>query len=490
MNDVFSANTPKLAWLPWAITALAIGAAALLLFRSNFRGNGKPAEEGAIQFAIQPPENTGIMPFSTETCVAISPDGRYVVYNTLARGSVRTYQAWIHSMDSLDSRVLVKERSNSFVWSPDSRWVAYQSGGKVRQVEVATGRTVTIVDDDKSYIPSAWSHQGILLLVRTGGGPLYKVAETGGVPVPATSLDIARGEQGHYHATFLQDGRHFLYTALSSSQAEPRIVLASLDDPSSKAITTGRNPIYARSRKDGKSYLIYSRMRDIVAQPFDLKRMEVNGEPTRLAQAQNLTRFRDASASETGVFVTTSGVSHDLLQPTWMDRSGEARPAGPPAGGFRQPRFSADEKTVLIEKGDSESGRGDLWMLDAQRGALSRLLGERDWWEYAPIWSPDNSEIIYATNKNNRLTLLRRRMRDGVETSVYSSLGTAVPLRLVAGREVHPVRSRQPGLDLEPSRDGRGKSRADDYKRDAGKERPLLAGWKMGGLFIRRIRAR
>ena len=61
------------------------------------------------------------------------------------------------------------------------------------------------------------------------------------------------------------------------------------------------------------------------------------------------------------------------------------------------------------------------------KGALSRLLGERDWWEYTPIWSPDNSEIIYATNKNNRHTLLRRRMRDGVETSVYSSLGTAFP---------------------------------------------------------------
>jgi Tol biopolymer transport system component len=87
----------------------------------------------------------------------------------------------------------------------------------------------------------------------------------------------------------------------------------------------------------------------------------------------------------------------------------------------------ADDKTVLIEKTDVESGLGDLWILDAEKGVLSRLLGERDWWEYTPIWSPDNSEIIYATNKNTRLTLLRRRMRDGVETPVYSSVGTAFP---------------------------------------------------------------
>ena len=50
-------RTPRLAWLPWAIAALAVAAAALVLFR----GNDKPAEESAIQFTIQPPENTGIV---------------------------------------------------------------------------------------------------------------------------------------------------------------------------------------------------------------------------------------------------------------------------------------------------------------------------------------------------------------------------------------------------------------------------------------------
>jgi hypothetical protein len=43
-----------------------------------------------------------------------------------------------------------------------------------------------------------------------------------------------------------------------------------------------------------------------------------------------------------------------------------------------------------IEKIDGEPEAGDLWMLDAERGALSRLPGKRDWWEYTSIWSPDN----------------------------------------------------------------------------------------------------
>jgi Tol biopolymer transport system component len=420
---------PKLGWLPWAIATLAVAAAALVLFR----GNGKHTEESVIQFAIQAPENTAILPPAADGSVVISPDGRYVVFNTFTRGfnaftrgNTRIFQTWIRSMDSLDARVLVKEPSQNFVWSPDSRSLAYQSGGKVHQVDVASGRTVTIVDDDQGYAPSAWSREGILLLSRTAGGPLHKVAETGGAPGPATKLDAARGDLLHNQATFLQDGRHFLYTTLSSSQAEPMIVLASLDDPSPKTITAGRSPVYFRSRKDGRSYLIYSRKREIVAQPFDPKRMELTGEPSRLAQTQNVTRSRLTSVSDTGVFVTISGAGSDLSQPTWIDRSGGARPAGP-EGIFRQPRFMADDKTVLIEKKDGESGLGDLWMLDADRGALSRLLGEREWWEYTPIWSPDNSEIIYATNKNNRLTLVRRRMRDGVETPVYSSAGSAFP---------------------------------------------------------------
>ena len=419
-------RTPNLPWLPWAISALTIAVAAVVLFRGNFSGNDNLGKESAIQFAIQPPENTSVMSSTTEVSVAISPDGRSVVFNTFSRGSVRTYQTWIHSMDSLDSRVLLKDRARCFVWSPDSRRMAYESRGRVHQVEVATGRIVTIVDDDKGYAPSAWSQEGFILLTRDAGGPLYKVTETGGTPVPVTKFNAAGGELGHFQAAFLQDGRHFLYTAISSSHEDPTIVLASLDDPSSKTITTGRNPIYVQSRKGGKSYLIYSRRREIVAQQFDPKRMLLTGEPSRLTQGRNLSRFKDASVSETGVFVTLSGTSHDLIQPTWIERSGKSRPAGP-EGVFRQPRFTIDEKNLLIEKIDTESGWGDLWMLDSERGTLSRVLGEREWWEYAPIWSPDNSEIIYATNKNNRLTLVRRRMRDGMETPVHSSSGTAFP---------------------------------------------------------------
>lgn len=52
-------------------------------------------------------------------------------------------------------------------------------------------------------------------------------------------------------------------------------------------------------RKDGKSYLIYSRRREIVAQPFDAKRLELSGEPTRLAQTQDFLRANSfASVSE------------------------------------------------------------------------------------------------------------------------------------------------------------------------------------------------
>src|SRR5579863_8493493 len=75
---------------------------------------------------------------------AMSPDGRNVAY--VARESSRVRRLYIHSLDSLEARAVpaadVTDTSGGPVfpfWSPDSRYVAFVAGTKLRKVNLATG---------------------------------------------------------------------------------------------------------------------------------------------------------------------------------------------------------------------------------------------------------------------------------------------------------------------------------------------------------------
>ena len=48
----------------------------------------------------------------------------------------------------------------------------------------------------------AWGTAGVILFTRSAG-PIYRVSASGGPCVPATTLDTAQGETGHYAPKFL-----------------------------------------------------------------------------------------------------------------------------------------------------------------------------------------------------------------------------------------------------------------------------------------------
>jgi hypothetical protein len=67
-----------------------------------------------------------------------------------------------------------------------------------------------------------------VILFATARGPIYRVPDSGGSPAPATRLDEARKEGGHFNPWFLPDGRHFLFEAVGPS-AGATIRVSALD---------------------------------------------------------------------------------------------------------------------------------------------------------------------------------------------------------------------------------------------------------------------
>src|SRR5207248_558231 len=106
-------------------------------------------------------------------------------------------------------------------------------------------------------------------------GPLYRIPDSGGVPVPVTRMTHPSAGQRHMWPSFLADGTHFLYSDSSgpiSAQGES-IYLASLDGSDPKLISSkiAGNVAYA------SGYLLYGRDYSLWAQPFDLRRLELSG---------------------------------------------------------------------------------------------------------------------------------------------------------------------------------------------------------------------
>jgi len=162
------------------------------------------------------------------TNFALSPDGRYVAMITTGE---RGDQIWVRPLDSLQPQTLAGTEGAAYpFWSPDSRYIGFFAGGKLKKISVAGGPAQTLCDAPNAP-GGTWNSENVIVFgalntVSFDGGR-HRVSGAGGVPskLPETS--------GLY-PTFLPDGRRFLYEA--GVGKEGGVYVGSLDEkPDSKA---------------------------------------------------------------------------------------------------------------------------------------------------------------------------------------------------------------------------------------------------------------
>ena len=158
--------------------------------------------------------------------------------------------------------------------------------------------------------------------------PLFRVKASGGTAEPLTKLDEARKESSHWGPSFLPDGRHYLFAASGEGPA------AFVGELGSDTRTPLPNIATAPQYSDG--HLVYVRNGVLVAQPFDLDRLQVSGAAVALGSggvllgdssystgASNLPSAIPVSVSNTGALAFRAGGSTGNTILTWVDRSGK-----------------------------------------------------------------------------------------------------------------------------------------------------------------------
>ena len=110
-------------------------------------------------------------------------------------------------------------------WSPDGRFVAFQSvaDNKVKKIAVDGGPAIPVCDLPSGLTAvyaagGTWGADGVILFaVFLPTARIYTVPAEGGVAAPALPLDTANGELGQAYPSFLPDGRHYVYLSLGAN---------------------------------------------------------------------------------------------------------------------------------------------------------------------------------------------------------------------------------------------------------------------------------
>ncbi|MEX2662104.1 MAG: protein kinase, partial [Vicinamibacterales bacterium] len=359
------------------------------------------ATVAAIGFAVawnqRAPEPAPVVRFPLVTPAAVqnpsppvvSPDGRHIAFAGTADG---TRLIWIRPLDALEARSLPgTEGVLRPFWSPDSRFVAFVAGGKLKKVDISGGPPQVICDAQYGA-DGSWSSEGVILFDGRGADPLWRVDAAGGVRQPLVFGEDDKETLGAGWPEFLPDGRHFLFTLVSPSSPEMTLMVGTLDSTDVKTLfkTTTRVQ-YAEP-----GYLLFVRDRTLVAQKFNARTLALEAEPVPVGEGLGTGTLGLASfsASRNGVLVFRGGELAGT-QVLWVDRSGKETPGIEAPGDYRDMSISPEGTRLAYDLTDGSAG-GDVWIRDLQRGVSSRFTFDPAP-ELNPLWSPEGRRIVYTS---------------------------------------------------------------------------------------------
>ncbi len=363
----------------------------------------------------------------------MSPDGRHLAFTAI--GADKRRGLYLHSFDSLVSRLIPgTEGAWGPFWSPDSLTVGFFTQDRLKRVAISGG-DVTTICEARFGAGATWNRDGVILFAPTIDGALLRVPAAGGTPTPVTVLDQARGESAHARPVFLPDGRHFLFTIIGGDTAGHYV--ASLESPERKRLPLAPMSALGFSAPDS---VFFVSERTLMAQRFDLERLELTGEAIRVAEGVQQLGMTAGFAVAGGAVVYWTG-DQIITQPTWFQRDGTAAGTLGPPGTYMNLALSPDGKQAAIDRFDPAPG---IWLLDPARGTATKATSGAPY-ESTPVWSPDGTAFVFAAARDTPPNLYLKRIGTaGEEERLFRTTLQSFPQswspdgRFIAYVTVHP----------------------------------------------------
>ena len=395
-----------------AITAVAV-VATLAALVGWLRPRPEPPRH-VVRYSMALPmsEQLGIERGSR---VILSPDGSRIVYLGASQAGA---QLWMRRRDQLTALPLSATVGVSHVFfSPDGSRIGYLASEPASTIRVATlggGPPLMVTDSLVGLDGATWSADGFIYFdgITAGGTTgLVRIRPAGGTQEIATVVDTAAGETDHIWPEALPDGRGVLFTVgRGQDLGEADIGVLSPDGGPHRVLVRGVSARYAES-----GHLLYvTADGTLMAGPFDLKRLELTGEATRITEGLAVRPFGsvDVTISRTGtlMYVTGSQVTEpgEMVRVT---RSGQAEPLDAGwMGDFRTVAISPDGKQLAVSL--VQGSEQQVWVKQLPRGPLSKLTFEGTT-AYRPAWTADGRSVGFISNSRAGVLSLFVKRADG-----------------------------------------------------------------------------
>jgi eukaryotic-like serine/threonine-protein kinase len=393
-------------FLAWAaaglICAVLLGGAVVMLAKRS-------QAERTVRFDLETQNKTSIR------LPRPSPDGTVVVYSATDTEGRRVL--WLRPLDSEEARPLTgTEDALDPFWSPDGRWIGFYDQGKLKKVS-RDGRSVQIIASSGFETPfgtPAWSSTGEILFSPTNRGGIYAMPESGGTPRQVTKLDESRTENSHRWATFLPDGRHFLFLARCGNRENNSLYTGDIQSGQIQRLAHMESNVAYVAARDGRGpMLLFAKDNKLFEQSFDGKQLQ--GEPTFLMDVQYdpIGNQGDFALSSDGRVLVVRPAFETANRLTWFDREGVAMGTLGPPGVYQQPVISPDGSRVMFDRPDDNGGNRDIWSIDIGRGVASPLtMNPAN--DLSGVWAPDGRRIIFSSDRSgkNRPSMFEKSSMD------------------------------------------------------------------------------
>ncbi|HEX5108729.1 MAG TPA: protein kinase [Vicinamibacterales bacterium] len=361
----------------------------------------------------------------------LSPDGRKLAFVSAPQANARI---WVRSLDAATADPIPSTegiassptfgpnanagQNNNLFWSADSRYIGFVAEGKLKKVAATGGPAQELATLPAGNYFGTWNNDDVILVAGDGpGGPLLRVPAGSGQPMPETELDKSRKEQSHRYPHFLPDGKHYLYLSTGADARDRIVYVGTLG-------SRDRHPLpgIAAEVKYSSGHLVFVRDGALMAQKFDLKRLELVGDAftiaDRFAPPAALTWTFSASVNGILAYRTSpGGLQAPNAELVWYDRKGARLSVAAPEGDYEGPELSPKGQLVAFTRS------GDIWWRDIEKNRQTNLttdLGN----DQNPRWSPDEATIAFDSTRDSGAGIYERAVGVvGSDKLLYKSDG-------------------------------------------------------------------